>query len=199
MPAKLISIIGAPASGKTTLAERLSAELPAALIREDYAGNPFLAESYVGQPQARLPGQMYFLMSRVGQLSMLNWPDEGLAVSDYGFCQDRIFARQRLSADDMRLYDRLARRVEGLVRPPDVMIHLDAAVETLMERIALRGREFEHAMDGSFLAAMCEAYKHASAEQACPVITVNCDATDLRRDAPRAELVERVRQALSGR
>ena len=199
MPAKLVSIIGAPASRKTTLARHLAAELPAGLIREDYAGNPFLAESYVGQTEARLPGQMYFLMSRVGQLSILSWPAEGLAVSDYGFCQDRIFARARLADGDFRLYERLARRVEGLVRPPDVLIHLDASVPTLLARIASRGREFEHAMDENFLSAMRDAYNAAAAEQACPVITVDGDSTDLRLDSPRAALLAEIRQALGGR
>ena len=68
MSAALISIIGPPAVGKTTLAALLAAKLPAELIREDYAGNPFLADSYAGSEQARLPGQLYFLLSRVGQL-----------------------------------------------------------------------------------------------------------------------------------
>ena len=45
MAATLISIIGPPASGKTTLAESLCADLEAELVREDYAGNAFLADS----------------------------------------------------------------------------------------------------------------------------------------------------------
>ncbi|RKY23662.1 MAG: deoxynucleoside kinase, partial [Planctomycetota bacterium] len=41
MAAKLISIIGPVAVGKTTLAECLAAQLPAEILYEDYAGNPF--------------------------------------------------------------------------------------------------------------------------------------------------------------
>ena len=98
MSAKLVSIIGPVASGKTLLAEKLSAELPAGLIREDYAGNPFLADSWAGQDDKLLAGQLYFLMSRVKQLALSAWPDDGTFVSDYGFCQDRIFAEIRLCA-----------------------------------------------------------------------------------------------------
>ena len=196
MSARLISVIGPPAVGKTTLAEQLALELPAELIREDYAGNPFLAESYAGDERARLPGQLYFLISRVGQLSRLCWPDSGLRVSDYGFCQDRIFARVRLAADELRLYDRVARRVEGLVCAPDVLVHLDACERTLLGRIARRGRSFERVMDAAFLSAMREAYNEAAAGARCPVIHVDCDAVDLSNDSARAEVVRRIRQEL---
>ena len=118
MSAKLISIIGPPAVGKTTLACCLADDMPASLIREDYQGNPFLVESYLGSPEACLPAQIHFLMSRVGQLALAAWPAEGLVVSDYGFCQDHIYAAAKLSADELRLYDRLARRLGRLADSP---------------------------------------------------------------------------------
>lgn len=196
MAARLISIIGAPATGKTTLAERLCEELPALLIREDFAGNPFLAQSYEGDPEAGLPGQLYFLMSRFHQLHVGHWPGEGIRVSDYGFCQDRIFARVRLGEDDYRLYGRLAGRLEGLVHPPDVLVHLDAAPGILMERIARRGRGFEKVMDAEFLETMRRAYAEAVAAWRGPVLRVDCAATDLRESNCRARLVESIRAML---
>jgi deoxyadenosine/deoxycytidine kinase len=199
MSAKLISVIGPPASGKTTLAERLSAELPATLIRENYAGNPFLTESYLGRREARLPGQLYFLVSRVGQFSRLTWPSSGLLVSDYGFCQDRIYARARLEDGDYRVYDRLARRVGGLVHPPNLLILLDAADETLLDRIARRGREFERVMDKVFLTAIRRAYNEAVRRAKCPVLRIDCDETDVREVSARASLVEEIRGRLGQR
>ena len=196
MSAKLISIIGPPAVGKTTLAERLAAELPAELVREDYAGNPFLAESYVGPADARLPAQLYFLMSRVQQLARASWPAEGTVVSDYGFCQDRIYAEAKLDAADLRLYNRVARRIDGLVHVPDVMISLDASEATLLDRIAGRGRPYERAMTAEFLAGMREAYGRILRESAFPVIAVNCDEADVLDDSVRRELVRELRTTL---
>ena len=193
MSARLISVIGPPAVGKTTLAELLAADLPAELIREDYAGNPFLAESYVGTTTARLPSQLYFLLSRVGQLGPWAWPVEGLLISDYGYCQDRIFAATRLSRERMRLYDRLAEELDPLVRRPDLLICLDAAVETLQRRIAERGRGFEEAMTEEFLSAMRVSYHRAVAGAACEVIRLDCDSLDLRRPDARAALVGEIR------
>jgi len=194
--AALVSIIGPPASGKTTLAERLAAELPAELVREDYAGNPFLVEAYGGVAQARLPSQLYFLMSRVGQLSLLAWPEQGVRVSDYGFCQDRIFAQVTLSAEDWSAYQRAADRLGRLIRPPDVLIHLDADEATLLARIAARGRAFERAITAQFLAAMRRSYAQAAAEVGCPVLRVDTMVTDLRNAAACAPLVAQVRSAL---
>lgn len=196
MTASLISIIGPPAAGKTTLAKALCAELGARLILEDYAGNPFLADSYAGKAEARLPGQLYFLMSRVGQLSIASWPERGLVVSDYGFCQDRIYAKARLNADEFRLYERLAARLDGLVHGPQIVIHLDASEATLLNRIAARGRDFEAVMDAAFLSAMREAYKAAAGELGCPVLSIDCDRTDLRQREAVAKTVERVREVL---
>lgn len=198
LTAKLISIIGPPAVGKTTLAEGLSAELPAQLLREDYAGNPFLGDSYVGGPEARLPSQLYFLMSRAKQLARATWPATGRVVSDYGYCQDRVFARERLDEEARGVYRRVARRVDPLVQSPDVVIALDAGVETLLRRIAERGRGFEAAMTGEFLARMREAYAAAEGELSCPVLRVDCDAADLRDPAWRAGVAREIRQHLDG-
>jgi len=186
--ARLISIIGPPAAGKTTLAELLAEKLPAGLIREDYAGNPFLADAFAGSPEARLPGQLYFLLSRGGQLQRADWPANGLLVSDYGFCQDRLFAQLQLSRNEMTVYDRIARRIERLIQPPDVLVHLDAAEETLLERIARRGRPFE--------AAITREYNEAVTDAACPVIALDAGRGDVRSGECLENLIARIREQL---
>ena len=65
----------------------LAGEMGAKIVYEDFEGNPFLAASYTGEVDAALPSQIFYLMSRVTQLSQWTWPHEGLVVTDYGFCQ----------------------------------------------------------------------------------------------------------------
>ena len=198
MSAALISIIGPPAVGKTTLAELLCGDLPAELIREDYSGNPFLAQSYAGEAAARMPGQLCFLISRVTQLAVTTWPQAGVFVSDYGYCQDRIFARARLGSEELKLYERLARPLARVVHAPDVLIYLDASAGTLLRRIAERGRNFEQVMDERFIESMRAEYSKAGADAMCPVIEFDCEATDFRQAAVLLELVRQVRQAMDG-
>ena len=182
--------------GKTTLAGHLAAEMGGRLICEDFEGNPFLADSYLGVRDACLPAQLFFLLSRVKQLSLGNWPAEGLAVSDYGFCQDRIYAAAKLTEDEMALYDRVARRVEGLVCPPNVIVHLDAPEPVLRSRIVARGREYEKAMTPEFLEEMRMAYNDIDRSARCPVIRVDADAADVRDANARNELIARIRGEL---
>jgi len=196
LSAKLISIIGPPAVGKTTLAELLSAALPAEFIREDYAGNPFLVAAYAGRSDAGLPSQLYFLMSRAGQLAGHTWPGDGVFVSDYGFCQDRLYARRSLRDDELSLYERIARRVEAIVHPPDVLVVLDAGEAVLLERIARRGRDYERAITEEFLAGMRAEYNRIAAGADRGIIRVDCEACDPRDEAVLAALTAEVRRRL---
>ncbi|MCY2927719.1 MAG: deoxynucleoside kinase, partial [Planctomycetota bacterium] len=181
---------------KTTLAELLAIELPAALLREDFEGNPFLAESYVGEASARLPAQLYYLMSRVKQLARATWPGDGVAVADYGICQDRLFAEMRLPADDFPLYEQLWDRLLPLVRPVDVLVSLDCPEEALLARIARRGRAFEASMDRAFLAAQRTAYAAMTGGAQCKILRVDTGSHDIRRASVRAELVKQIREML---
>lgn len=194
--AKLVSVIGPVGVGKTTLGEWLAEALPASLIREDYEGNPFLAESYLGGGEALLPAQLYYLMSRVSQLARTSWPGEGIVVSDYGFCQDRLFAEMRLTAGEMSLYEQALDRLLPAVRPPDVLVCLDAGEATLLSRIASRGRSFEKGIDAAFLAAQRAAYQRVASTAECPVIRVDCDAEDLLQSGPRERLLAGLRETL---
>jgi len=194
--AALISLIGPPASGKTTTAEFLARGLDGRLILEDYAGNPFLSEFYLGRAELALPAQLYFLYSRLGQLKLGTWPETGLVVSDYGFCQDAIYAHHNLRGEDLDVYRRLASATQGVVKPPDVLVHLDGAEATLLERIARRGRGYESAFTAAFLGHMRRAYHRAAAAASCPVISVDVERVDLREPAAREELLRRTREVL---
>ncbi|MFW6065247.1 MAG: deoxynucleoside kinase [Planctomycetota bacterium] len=191
MTAPLVSIIGPPAVGKTTLAELLAEALSARLVREDYRGNPFLTDASAGKPQARLPAQLYFLISRASQLSIM-LPHKQTEVSDYGFCQDRIYARELLCQRDYRLYEKLAARVEKLVRPPDLLVHLDASEDELLRRIQSRGRAFERTMTRDFLARMRNDYNELTGAIDCEVVHIDTESSDPREPGTVRKLADRV-------
>ena len=196
MSAVLISIIGPPASGKTTTAEWLCRALPARLIREDYAGNPFLAEAYLGRTDLALAAQLYFLFSRISQLNLRAWEASVPAVSDYGFCQDAIYAACNLSEGDLAVYRRLAEPAGHMVKRPDVLVLLDADQDVLLERIARRGRRHEAVFTADFLNALRGAYRTVAQEIDCPVLSVDVAAVDLLAEDPQARLLQQIQEAL---
>ena len=197
MAAALISIIGPPASGKTTVAHWLAEALPGRLILEDYAGNPFLPGSYQGREELALPAQLYFLFSRVSQLNLQAWPGQGVAVSDYGFCQDAVYAEAKLRGEDMATYRRLAESAAAAVKPPDLLVHLDVDEQALLERISRRGREYEKAITVGFLAGMRQAYRGVASSARCRVLPVDAAETDLLSEDARAGLLREIRKALA--
>ena len=106
------------------------------------------------------------------------------------------FWMRHIRDDEYGVYVPLADRLAPRVQPPSVLVHLEASNALLLARIAKRGREFEQGMDADFLSAMRQAYTTLEELVDCPLIRVNCDATDLRRTDARADLVERIRETL---
>jgi deoxyadenosine/deoxycytidine kinase len=197
--AALISLVGAPGSGKTTVAQWLAPALDGRLVLEDYAGNPFLAASYEGADALRLPGQLWFLLSRVDQLARGRLDDGETVVSDYGYLQDRIYAEIWLSGDDLETYRRVAAAVAPLVCPPDVLVLLDGPVGLLMERIAARGRGYERRFTEDFIRRLRDTYRRRLDDETAAVIRVDVARRDLRDDGERRWLIERIGQMMGGR
>jgi len=194
--AVLISIIGPPASGKTTVAEWLAQSIPARLVKEDFAGNPYLAEFFLGRKDLALPSQLYFLFSRLGQLKHAEFADGDVTVSDYGFCQDAIYARYGLADEEFALYSRLAAPMANLIKPPDAVIHLDADESVLLERIADRGRQYERSFTAAFLSWMRQRYAEVVPKLSCPVISVDMARVDVRSDQGRKWLMDRLHEVM---
>lgn len=200
MNATWISIVGAVGAGKTTLAERLAEDLNAKLLREDYASNPFLAESHAGNPAMVLPCQLHFLLARVAQLSeaaCLAGPSEGaLYISDHGFCQTRIWAQLQLSADELAVYDAVEQQLAPRTRTPDVIVVLDAPVAVLQQRIASRGRGFESALTADFLEQLRAAHRAIVAPAGCQLIHIDVEHLDLRDATQRTPLLRQLHEHL---
>ena len=196
MTAALISLAGPPGSGKTTAAAWLAEELSGQLVLEDYAGNPFLAESYAGRAELRLAGQSWFLLSRVNQLAQARWRDDGIIVTDYAFLQDGLYARIWLTGEDLAAYDALAAQVAPLVHGPDVLIWLDGPLELLKTRIAGRARDYERYFTDAFLRRLQADFAAALAHPPCPAIRVDIAQRDLNLPEQRRWLIEQVREIL---
>ena len=160
-PPRFIAVEGPIRVGKTTLASILAERLHAVRVY-DAEDNPFLEAFYKDTPGAGFQAQLYFLMKRYKQLRDLDLAanTKRVVVSDYIFEKDKIFAYLNLNDTELRVYDQYYAMLAEQVPIPDLVIYLQAKLETLRKRIAKKGVPFEHRISDEYLAAVVNAYEH---------------------------------------
>jgi deoxyadenosine/deoxycytidine kinase len=158
---RFIAVEGPLRVGKTTLADILAERLQAARVC-DPEDNPFLEAFYKGRAGAGFQAQFYFLMKRYTQLRDLDLAPnpQRVVVSDYIFEKDKIFAYLNLNDVELQLYDQYYALMAEQVPIPDLVIYLQAKLETLKKRIAKKQVPFEGRISEEYLAAVVNAYEH---------------------------------------
>jgi deoxyguanosine kinase len=173
-----IVVEGAIGCGKTTLATRLAERLGATVVLEDPTANPFLAQFYRDMRRYALPTQLFFLFQRVQQLEGLKQPDlfAKPIVADFTLGKDPLFARLTLDDAEYQLYAKIYDHVKPQAPLPDLVVYLQASVDTLMQRVRKRGNPIESGIDEDYLRRLSDAYTryfHAYSES--PLLIVNSD------------------------
>ncbi len=182
---KFIVIAGNIGAGKTTLVKILSEKLNFTPFYEPHEENPYLADFYEDMESWSYQSQVYFLTRRLKIHKELILA-EGSVVQDRSVYEDaEIFARNLylqgdLSARDYGVYRDLYSILASLLPPPSLMVYLRASVDTLMQRIAKRGREYEAGISRSYLASLNNLYEDwMNAFDQCPVLIINSDDLNL--------------------
>lgn len=201
--ARFIVVEGPIGVGKTALAKRLAQSLSAKLVLEESAENPFLERFYRDGRSAALPAQMFFLFARARQIEDLRQSDlfTDTRVSDYLFSKDRLFANLNLDADELALYGQVVDNL-GVDPPvPDLVIYLQASVDSLLERIAQRGRPYEFMIDRGYLEEITDAYaRFFHTYDDGPLLIVNASQIDpVYNDADYEQLFKQIERTTGGR
>jgi len=204
VPAQRYIVIEGPIGvGKTSLARRLAGTLEAELVLEQDGQNPFLERFYKNPKSGALPAQLFFLFQRAQQLGTLKQQDlfAPRRVADYLFEKDRLFAGLTLDQAEMALYDQVASRLAVDPPRPDLVVYLQAPVETLLQRIAKRGISYESGIDAAYLTRLNDAYARFFHEyDRAPLLIVNAASIDpVQNLADFDELVGAIRRMKKGR
>jgi deoxyguanosine kinase len=176
---QLISIAGIIGAGKTTLAKGLAENLGAKLLLEAYDTNPFLAKVYAGQKEYALDSQLHFLTTRVEQIGTNVLSGGQIAVTDYIFEKEKIYAKRLLDREQQNLYFKLNAMASEKVCPPTVAIYLKETPQTCLDRIHQRNRPYEQRIELDFLQTQYDDYEELVTNWTqCPMITVSMDCRD---------------------
>ncbi len=203
MKHRYIVVEGPIGSGKTSLATKLAQRMNAATLLEEPKANPFLAQFYRDMRRYALPTQLFFLFQRVAQLESLKQPDlfAKPTVADFTLAKDPLFARMTLDDAEYQLYRQIYEHVKPQAPPPDLVIYLQASVNTLVARVKRRGNPIERDMDDDYLRRLSEAYtRHFYDYAEGPLLIVNSEKLNFV-DVPEHldMLIERIEGMRGGR
>jgi len=189
--------------GKTTLAKRLAKSFNTELMLELATENPFLPRFYSDPKTVALPTQLFFLFQRAKQIASFRQKDmfRPIQVSDFLIEKDKLFASVILDSDELNLYQQVYNQLTIDNYAPDLVIYLQAPIETLMRRIMIRGYDYEKAINHDYLKKISDAYidffyNYTSS----PLLIVNTDDFDLSKDEKNYNLLlEHIGTLSSGR
>src|SRR5262249_48344518 len=158
-----LAIAGNIGVGKTELTDRLSRELRWYAYYEPVIHNPYLDAFYADMSRWAFHLQIYFLSERF-KAQVTIGESVGAFIQDRTIYEDReIFARTLHEQGDMTRvdfenYTALFDCMVSFLRKPDLILYLKASPETLIERIARRGRESEKSITLDYLSRLGHAY-----------------------------------------
>jgi len=175
---RYVAVEGPIGVGKTSLAHRLAQHLGSATLLEKPGENPFLARFYQDPPRYALATQLFFLFQRGNEVRDLAQMDmfRETTVSDFLFEKDPLFARLNLNEEEFALYQQIYKSLQLQAPVPDLVIYLQAAPETLVERVQRRAQPYENGISESYLQRLSQSYSEFFYHyDAAPVLMVNSE------------------------
>lgn len=198
-----LCIEGVIGAGKTTLSTILAERFNGRLVLEEAEENPFLEKFYTERRMFAFQTQLWFLVSRYKQLSMMVAQQDLFhekTVSDYIFAKDRIFASVNLEEEEFNLYNSISRVMETSITRPDLVVYLQTSTDVLLKRIEKRGRSYEYNMDPNYLDILNQAYNHFFFHyNSAPLLIINTNNIDfVHCEEDREEIIEQIINAKGG-
>ena len=203
-PKRFVAIAGNIGVGKSSLTRLLADALGWEPFFEANAENPYLADFYEDMQRWSFHSQCFFLSRRLQHhRQLVDHP--GSVLQDRTVYEDaEVFARNlhqqgRMTPRDYQTYHALYTGISAFLPPPDLLIYLRARVGTLVERIAMRGRDYERQISIDYLTELNNLYDGwIQAWRTCPVLILSADELDfVHKTADLDLIVQDVRAHLS--
>jgi len=203
---KFITVAGNIGVGKSSLVQRLSHRLRWQPFFEPESHNPYLADFYLDMPAWGFHSQIFFLGHRLRVYRDLTDCTDSVILDRSLYEDAEIFAynlyqNETMSRRDYETYEALYHSLLTFLPTPDLVIYLRATVDTLVNRIQQRNRDYERTIDRGYLEQLNSAYENwISGFSLCPVLTVPADNLDFVSQSAHMDLVlNKVQEKISGK
>ncbi len=191
-----LAIAGNIGVGKTHLTDYLGKRLGWEVFYEPVVDNPYLDDFYADMGRWSFHLQVFFLSKRF-EMHRKMTENMWSCVQDRTIYEDaEVFARTlhdtgAMDDRDFNNYMALFQCMTSYLEPPTIVVYLRASVETLLERIARRGRDCEKSIDASYLERLNDAYDEW-ARRAAPELQFLVVETDGLRSIEKHAAIEKL-------
>jgi len=186
-----IGIAGNIGVGKTTFTNMLCERFGWDPHYEVVLDNPYLKDFYGNMLRWSFNLQIYFLSKRFQVQKQIQQLSNTI-VQDRTIYEDaNIFARsihdmKNMDDRDWENYQELFGEMTSYLRPPDLIVYLQASTDSLISRIKKRGRDYEQSLDLEYLHLLNIYYDRWINEllvsKEIPVLVIKTDGKDFHTD-----------------
>jgi len=203
---RFVAVAGNIGVGKSTLVTLISKRLRWEPFYEPEGENPYLVDFYQDMRSWSFHSQIFFLTRRLrAHRQLLDHPTS--AIQDRTVYEDaEIFAHNlyqqgQMDERDYLSYQELYHVLSEFLPPPDLVVYLRSPVKTLVDRIRIRGRDYERRISQEYLEQLNVLYDEwISHFSLCPVLTVPADNLDYVSNHGHMDLiVSKIQEKLTGK
>lgn len=206
MTKKFVAVAGNIGVGKSTLVGLLGDRLGWEPFYEPVGENPYLADFYGDMKAWSFHSQIFFLARRLrAHRSVFDHPTSSIqdrtVYEDAEIFARNLFLQNHMIERDYQTYRDLYKALKQFLPPPDLVIYLRANVDTLLDRISQRGRDYEQEIGAEYLAQLNELYESwIESFKLCPVLTVPADDLNyVAYDSHLDLIVSKIEEKLAGK
>lgn len=184
MTRTFVAVAGNIGVGKSSLTARLAERLGWEPFFEAVEDNPYLADFYADMRRWTFHSQVFFLSRRLRHHHQLLRSYRSVIQDRTVYEDAEVFARNLYDQGyfderDYASYRELYEVLSLLLPPPHLIVYLKASVPVLLQRIRMRGRDFEQGITAEYLEQINRLYdRWIERFSLCPVLTICVDDLD---------------------
>jgi len=122
----------------------------------------------------------FFLIHRLKIFEEIEKSDDSFIIDRTIYEDAEIFANTLLSSDEYKIYRKIYEHYLEVITPPNFVIYLRTSVDTLMERIKIRGRAYEKTIKKNYIKKLNDQYEEwINNFDIAPVLQIDTDKYEI--------------------